>query len=138
MKMNYYQAALAITEKATRHFAIDSSPKHARSVQRAFCGTVNRVAKLLSRDFPGAEITVAFARERRDSSELAVEILAVESDRIIRSVRLWSLGKDAVLISRSRIAKGGEVGHYHDEPRHVLRSHAGMIARRVQKFPFAA
>jgi hypothetical protein len=54
-----YDAVLRFTDKAARHLAIDTNPKAARTAQRKFAGFVNRLLRLLAREYPQAEIKIA-------------------------------------------------------------------------------
>lgn len=54
-----YDAALCFTNKAARHFAVDTNAKSARAAQRKFAGFANRLLRLLAREFPTAQIQIA-------------------------------------------------------------------------------
>jgi len=52
-----YEAAMKMTDKQARHYAVDiGSLAKARKSQREFCGWVNRLCRLLAREFPEVEI----------------------------------------------------------------------------------
>jgi hypothetical protein len=84
----YYSQVLDLTEKATCHLAVDTSPKHARRSQRGFANWVNRLIKLLSQTFPGhhfeilhlnaSEVSKAAEQTRDRHKQLALQIWIIE------------------------------------------------------------
>lgn len=59
-----YEAALRVTEHATKHLAVDIGARNARSQQRAFAGGVNRLVKLLGKKLDGYTFEIRFLDSR--------------------------------------------------------------------------
>ena len=95
-----YIAAKIVTDHATKHSAVDIGAKSARENQRQFCGSVNRLVKLLAREFPAASFMIRFLDSRASAKsatrkwdaykQLAVQLTICDGSKIIRDIALES------------------------------------------------
>ena len=94
-----YVATLAMTDRQARHHAVDSSPRHARHCQRMFARKINRLAKLLARHFPTAEIHFSggcmcpMARKVCSQQIMSVSIWVLENNTILRAFVCSGIGQ---------------------------------------------
>ena len=94
-----YEAALRVTDHATRHLAVDIGGRHARAQQRAFAAGVNRLVRLLGHKLDGVRFSLRFpdnrpsARACRQSThsahtQLALQLTICRGNQIERDVAL--------------------------------------------------
>ena len=93
-----YEAAMRVTDRATKHCAVDIGAKAAKQHQRVFASAVYRLVRLLVTHLPDHTFTIRFLDSRQSAKacqrnwdsykQLAVQLTICSGDRISYDVAL--------------------------------------------------